>query len=200
MFKGNPREPESLSFEKVQFLLNEERMSRLRDVWKNPKQMKQQSNISEQQSAAGKDTVEKWNDEWIITHLSSDATTGLRHEISVLSSLGLLSIESNGKLVLAKGWEEKVPHMVLNEMKDLWGTGMDVHNLFCIHDRIKSSLESSWEYVEDEQGWRLTSEGDYDDDDDLIFEDEEYLLRQQIFIENHNDWVSEKSGMGEFGV
>jgi len=197
MFKGNPRAPGSLSFENIRFLLNEERMSRLRSNWQNPKPKRQ---LPQPTSLLDSDTKEKWNDEWIVTHLSSDAMTGLRHEVDTLVCLGVLSVEANGKLVLAQGWQHHIPHMVLNEMKGAWGTEVDV-NLFCIHDRIKTALESQWDCVEG--GWRLASDDNDmvgDDDDELVFEDEEYELRKQIFTENYTNWVSEKSGMGEFGV
>eukprot|EP00986_Skeletonema_menzelii_P004713 scaffold1639_cov46-Skeletonema_menzelii.AAC.1 len=62
--------------------------------------------------------MEQWNDEWTITHLSSDAVTGIAHEIDVLENLGILKINQNGSIVLAQGWQRRVPHMILNEMKD----------------------------------------------------------------------------------
>ena len=188
MFKGNPREPGSLSFENIRFLLDEKRMSQLRENSQDPNPM-QHPQPEPQQPA------EKANNEWIVSHLSSYDVTGLRHEIDVLCSLNILSIEACGKLVLAQGWERRVPHMILDEMKDEWGTGMDVHNLYCIHERIKSSLEMHWQYIEDE-GWQNVDNAE----DNKLFEDEEYQLRKQIFVENYTDWVSEKSGMGEFGV
>ncbi|KAL7537381.1 hypothetical protein ACHAXR_007784 [Thalassiosira sp. AJA248-18] len=195
MFKGNPRMPGSLSFEKIRFLLDNNRMMRLRDAWENPKQMQ----LPETTSQPDGDMIEKWNDEWIVAHLSSDAMTGLCHEIDVLTSLGILSINTNGKLALEQGWEKKVPQLILNEMKDAWGSEVDMYNLFCIHDRIKSSLEGHWEHVED--GWRIASDNDDAmDDDELVFENDEYQMRKQIFIENYTNWVSEQSGMGEFGV
>jgi len=206
MFRGNPRTPGSLSFENIRFVLNEERMSRLRDAWQCPhqkitQQLSRQPSSSQQQPA-DRDTIERLNDEWVVTQLSSDAVTGLRHEINVLVSLGILSIQANGKLVLKQGWERRTPHIVLNEMRDSWGPELDIHNLFCIDDRIKFSLESRWEHVE--VGWRFTSSPEdsmFDDDgDELVFDDEEYQLREQIFTENYTNWVSEKSGMGEFGV
>lgn len=178
MFKGNPREPGQRSFENVRFALDAERMSRLRTVWKSSAQTSAKS-------------MEALDDEWIVTHLSSDAVTGLQHEIEVLVSLGLLSTDQNGLLCLAQGWERRVPHSILNEMRDEWSA--DVHNFFCIHDRIKSSLGERWE--EDEDGWRWA-----EDDDELVYDDEEYDMRKQIFIENHLDWAQQRGGMGGFGV
>lgn len=182
MFKGNPRNTESgsrLSFEMVHLFFDQQRMLRLRDAWEN-----QIGN-----------SKENWDDEWIVTQVSSDTMTGLRHEIEVLASLGMLSVKANGKIVLAQGWENKVPHMVLNEMREAWGSRMDIDNLFLIHDRVKKALQGAWEHVE-EDGWRLTS----DDDNEVIYDDEEYEMRKQIFIENYKTWISENHGMGVFGV
>jgi hypothetical protein len=61
------------------------------------------------------------------------------------------------------------------------------------------TLERHWE--PDEHGWRVAS-NDVDDNgnDELVFEDEEYQLREQIFRENYSNWVSASLGMGEFGI
>lgn len=177
MFAGNPRICGSLSFEKIRHALDDEGiMSRLRDSWLNP-----QKQLSLQQPNA------QWNDEmvydeWIITHLSSDEMTGIRQEVDVLVSLGILNVTTNGKIVLADKWVDRVPHMILNEMKDYWGSELDVHNLFCIHDRIKLPLER-----------KLASS----EDDD---EEEEYQMRKQIFTENYQNWVNERSGVGIFNI
>ena len=191
MFKGNPRnsgsrgddEPGRLSFEYTHLLLDQERMSRLRNAWQNP------TVVSQTDESAR----EKLNDQWIVTHLSSDAMTGLRHEIEVLASLGMLSVKTNGKIVLAEEWETRIPHMVLNEMRGEWGE-IDVDNLFCIHDKIKATLGSAWEHVEDD-GWRMKS-----DEGEVLHDDEEYEMRKEIFVENYKTWVDENQGMGLFGV
>ena len=197
MFKGNPRKPGSLSFANVRFLLDEERMSRLRDDWKNPTQ----TQLPQPTFQPDSDAEDKLNDEWVVSHLASDSVTGLLHEVNVLVGLNILSVAGNGKMALSPGWERRVPHMVLNEMDDSWGSNVDVNNLYCIHDKIKSSLDRQWKRVEGE-GWRLASKNDMidDDDEELVFEDEEYQLRKHIFTENYTNWISEKSGMGEFGV
>jgi hypothetical protein len=187
MFKGNPRKPGTLSFENLRFILTEERLARLKDNWLNPDKLK----------LPPQSTMESWNDEWTIAHLSSDTVTGVAHEINVLENLGILEIKKNGTIVLAKGWERRVPHMILNEMKDTWGSDMDVNNLHCIHERVISSLEDVWEYSGDEEGWRFES-GDLDDD--LVFEDEEYELRRQIFLENYDGFVNSTKGVGNFGI
>jgi hypothetical protein len=103
MFKGNPRTPGSLSFENIRFMLDSGRMSRLRTAWEKPV------------NKLG-DYATEINDEWIVSHLVSDIVTGLRHEIDVMISLGILSVE-NGKLVLAQNWYMRVPHMILIEVK-----------------------------------------------------------------------------------
>jgi hypothetical protein len=187
MFKGNPRKPGTLSFENLRFVLTEKRLARLKDNWLNPDKLK----------LPPQSTMESWNDEWTIAHLSSDTVTGVAHEINVLENLGILEINQNGTIVLAKGWERRVPHMILNEMKDTWGSDMDVNNLHCIHERVISSLEDVWEYSGDEEGWRFES-GDLDDD--LVFEDEEYELRRQIFLENYDGFVNSTKGVGNFGI
>eukprot|EP00985_Skeletonema_marinoi_P017632 scaffold9736_cov144-Skeletonema_marinoi.AAC.1 len=81
-------------------------------------------------------------------------------------------------------------------MKDAWGSDMDVNNLHCIHEKIRSSLEDLWQHDEDE--WRFESEGL--DDDDAVYEDEEYELRRQIFLENYDAFVNSRKGVGEFGI
>ena len=189
MFAGNPRKPGTLSFENVRFILTEERLARLKNNWLNPDQLKLPPQSAEE--------MEQWNDEWKITHLSSDAVTGIAHEIDVLENLGILTINKSGSVVFVHGWERRVPHMVLNEMKDAWGSDMDVNNLHCIHEKIMSSLEHVWEH--DEDGWRFESEG-LDDDDDEVYEDEEYELRRQIFLENYDAFVNSTKGVGEFGI
>ena len=186
MFKGNPRTPGTLSFENIRFMLNDELMTRLRNSW-------------ERSAHNHDDDAVEINDEWIVSHLSSETLTGLRHEIDVMLSLEILTVKATGELVLAENWYERVPHMILNEVKYAWGSKVDVDNLFCVHDKIKSKLEGHWE--QDEYGWRVAMNNvDDDDDDELVFEDEEYQLREQIFRENYSNWVSASLGMGEFGV
>ena len=187
MFKGNPRKPGTLSFENLRFVLTEERLARLKDNWLNPDNLR----------LPPQSTMERWNDEWTVAHLSSDTVTGVAHEINVLENLGILEIYKNGTIVLAQGWERRIPHMILNEMKDMWGSDMDVNNLHCIHERVISSLEDVWEYSGDEEGWRFES-GDLDDE--LVFEDEEYELRRQIFLENYDGFVNSTKGVGNFGI
>lgn len=208
MFKGNPRDPGTLSFETLRFVLDGKRMSRLRNASWNPKQptARQPSHDanSPRKQPTDEDAMEGWNDEWIVAHLCSDAMTGLRHEIDVLTSLGILSVAANGDVILKEGWERRVPHILLNEMEEAWGSGADGRDLFCLHERIRSSLENQWEHGED--GWRLASTALKEDEDgaigadELVLDDEEYRMREEIFKQNHFDWVSETSGMGEFGV
>lgn len=183
MFKGNPRTPGALSFENIRFMLDDELMTRLRISW-------------ERSPHDHEDDAMEINDEWIVSHLSSDSLTGLRHEIDVMLSLGVLTVKTTGLLVLAENWYERVPHMILNEVKYAWGSKVDVNNLFCVHNKIKSELEDHWE--QDEYGWRVASNDV--DDHELVFEDEEYQLREQIFRENYSNWVSASLGVGEFGV
>lgn len=208
MFRGNPRTPGSLSFENVAHILDEDRMSRLKDTWSNPNQTcspkrEPASTITyQQQPSTENDRAQKIRDEWIVLHLSSDEATGLSHEINVLVGLDILSIAENGKVTLADGWERRVPHMVLNEMRDEWGSVTDTHNLFCIHDGIRASLQVKWA-DEEGFGWRWNSSDENINpgtNEDILFDEEEYQLRKEIFVQNYNDWASEKSGMGEFGV
>jgi hypothetical protein len=193
MFRGNPRKPGSHSFENIRFVLDDERMSRLRRTWEGKVATDPNS------------TVDTLKDKYMIAHLCSDDVTGLYHEMNVLTSMNILSIPDDGRLTLAEGWEGRVPHMMLIEMQTLWGTEEDTNNLYCIHDRIKSSLAKHWEHTDDE-GWRQVSIKDEDDDiedddkNNLAFDDVEYQLREQIFTENFYSWANEKSGMGEFGI
>ena len=193
MFKGNPRKPGTLSFENIRFVVTEELLARLKNNWLNPDQL----NLPPQ-STEGE--MEKWNDEWTITYLSSDAVTGVAHEIDVLENLGILTIHKNGSIVFTQGWERRVPHMTLKEMNDAWGSEMYANNLYCIHEKVISSLEDVWEH--DEDGWRFESDdlNDDDDDDFLVFEDEEYEMRRQIFLENYDAFVNATKGIGEFGI
>jgi hypothetical protein len=167
VFKGNPREPSKHSYECIQFILDEERMTRLEDK-----------------------SASQLNDEWIVAYLSSDKVTGLCHEIDVLESMGLLDINAAGHIKLARGWHKKVPHMMLLEMRDVWGVEKDVHNLHCIHNKIRS-LGQHWECI-DGEGWRST-------DDTVEYGDEEYDLRKQIFSENFSTWMNEGVGVASFG-
>ena len=169
MFKGNPRKPGHLSFENIQFMIDNDRIERL-----EPASSASEVNIM---------------DEWIITYLSSDQVTGLCHEIDILESLGLIEIKPGGEIRLAPGWQKLCPHMILNEMRDSWGK--DIHNLHCIHDSIRS-LSKYWECIEGE-GWRSSSGGE-----DLAFEEDEYEMRRQIFSENFLNYVDETLGVGHF--
>lgn len=179
MFKGNPRSPGARSFENIQHLLNDERMKRLRSAWTK---------------ADSSSSLIGGNDEWIVFHLSSDAVTGLRHEIDVLEGIGLLSISVNGKIELQKDWQKRIPHMVLVDMKDAWGPEIDVHNLYCVHDTVRG-LAGHWEHDDEEDEWRLESE-----EEDLTFDDDEYDLRKQIFLENYIAYMNEENGVGDFGI
>ena len=198
MFKGNPRKPGSHSFENIRFILDDERMSRLRKKWEEGRRASksEQCNI---------DDMDSLNDEWIIAQLSSDSMTGLRHEINVLASMNILSIqEDDGKITLEQGWEDRVSHMTLIEMQRLWGTDVDASNLYCIHDKIKLLLESHWDFDDEDECWQRAivtgSGGDRAEYETVAFDDVEYQLREQIFTENYYNWVNKKSGMGVFGI
>ena len=143
MFKGNPRKPGHLSFENIQFMIDDDRIKRLELT----------------SSASEVNTM----DEWIVNYLSSDQVTGLCHEIDILESLGLVEIKSGGEICLASGWQKLCPHMILNEMRDTWGK--DIHNLHCIHDSIRS-LSKYWDCIEGE-GWRSSSGGLEDEEYEL---------------------------------
>jgi len=187
MFRGNPRNPGALSFENIRFLLDKERMIRLQSAWE-----KSNAEIN----PAG---IESWNDEWIITYLSSNKITGLSHEIDVMENLDLITVNPSGSIDLKPGWEKRVPQIILIDMKE-WGTEVDPHNLFCIHPSVKSALEMAWERVDD-YGWRYANETDaIEENNEVVFDDEEYYLRKQIFEENFNNFVNEDSGMGNFGI
>ena len=67
-----------------------------------------------------------------------------------------------------------------------------------LHEKIISSLEDVWQH--DEDVWRFESEGLDEEDDDVVYEDEEYELRRQIFLENYDAFVNSKKGVGEFGI
>jgi hypothetical protein len=207
MFMGNPRTPGSHSFENIHFILDDERMSRLRIAWEQ--QHVHNNKHDHDHDDDNINDMTEINDEWIITHLVSDTVTGLRHELNVLVSMGILYIDTSGKIVLARNWEEHVPHMILNEMKYVWGTKVDVNNLFCIHDTIKTSLRLYWK--SNEYGWQrrrlaISNNKNVDDNNNTIvdyenvFDDEEYQLREQIFRENYTNYLSASLGMGEFGV
>lgn len=177
MFKGNPRKPGNLSFENIQFMLLNDRLERLQNAESSP---------------------EGLNDEWIVTYLASNEVTGLRHEIDVLESMGLIEIKKGGNMSLASTWQSKVPHMMLVEMRDDWGPDKDVHNLHCVHNTIRA-LRKDWECVGDD-GWRLSTDGVIaSEGSDLDFENEEYYLRKQIFYENFDSFVNEEIGVGVFG-
>ena len=177
MFKGNPRKPGNLSFENIQFMLLNDRLERLQNA---------------------ESSREGLNDEWIVTFLASNEVTGLRHEIDVLESMGLIEIKKGGNISLASTWQSKVPHMMLVEMKDDWGPDKDVHNLHCVHNTIRA-LRNDWECVGDD-GWRLSTGGVIaSEGSDLDFENEEYYLRKQIFYENFDSFVNEEIGVGVFG-
>lgn len=135
------------------------------------------------------------SDEWVITHLASDKVTGLCHEIDILESLGIIEVGASGNVFLAPGWQRRAPHVLLNEMRDEWGSEKDVHNLYCIHSTIRS-IENHWECIE-EQGWRRTSDGE--ETFDLDFDEDEYDMRRQIFTENFQNYVNVGTGVGDFG-
>ena len=197
MFKGNPRNPGSLSFEKIRFVLDDGRMSRLQEAWRQTREHPPCQ--SSQRSAKNQDAMERLNDEWIVAHLSSCAMTGLRHELDVLVGFDILSIDAiDGRIALKEGWEQRLPHAILIEMRQAWGPNADKQNLYCIHNKITSSM-AAWKHPDG--AWRFTrSTTDDKDEDELVFEDEEYWLRERIFTENYTDWVCKNKGIGEFGV
>jgi hypothetical protein len=176
MFKGNPRKPGNLSFENVQFLFADDRMARLQNAELSDKRL---------------------NDEWIVTYLSSEEATGLLHEIDVLESMGLIEIKACGNLSLAPKWKDKVPHMMLNEMRNSWAAELDVHNLHCIHSTIRS-LSKHWECVDDD-GWYLAGDEASFEEKNLEFDTEEYYLRHKIFCENFESYRNSDIGVGDFG-
>ncbi|EJK74883.1 hypothetical protein THAOC_03413, partial [Thalassiosira oceanica] len=179
MFRGNPREPGSLSFEDVHLMLPEDRLARLRGgAARGPGPACQPPPPP--------------HDEWIVSHLSSEAATGLRHEVDVLVGVGLLAVADDGSLLLADGWERRAYHSLLNDMKD-WGSDEDPHGLFGVHGRIKK-LETKWRNKNGE--WQYSEGGSVV----VTLKDQEYQTRKEVFTDNYSNWTSEKSGMGTFGV
>ena len=180
MYKGNPRTPDTLSFEKIHYTIDDQMLTHLEELWlDNPNTTLMEIH---ERTKNFPNYSKIYLYEWIVAHLSSDATTGLRHEMNSLISEGVLKVKTNGYIVLEDDWEMKVPRMVLNEMKELWCTKLDVYNFYGINKQIKSPLESYWSEHGDEK------------------DDEELKLRRDVFLENLNSYCETKVGMGEFGV
>jgi len=176
MYKGNPRTPDTLSFEKIHYVIEDQMLTHLEELWlDNPNTTLMEIH---ERTKNFPNYSKIWLHEWIVAHLSSDSTTGLRHEINCLISEGVLKVRSNGFIVFGDDWEKKVPRMVLNEMKEIWGSRLDVYNFYCINKRIT---------------YNLSEHGDEKDDEEL-------KLRRDVFIENFNSYKCKKVGMGEFGV
>ena len=178
MFRGNPREPGSLSFENVHLMLPEDRLARLRD--------------KARQGIDSTGQLPPPHDEWIVSHLSSEAVTGLRHEIDVLVGIGLLSVTVDGSLVMADGWERHAYHSLLNDMEE-WGSDKDAHGLFGVHSGIKN-LETKWR--NNNGKWQYSDGGSVV----VTLKDQEYQTRKEVFTDNYSNWKNEKSGVGTFGV
>jgi len=178
MFRGNPREPGSLSFEDVHLMLPDDRLARLRD--------------GAARGPGPSRPAPPTRDEWIVAHLSSESATGLRHEVDALAGLGLLAVASDGSLALADGWEGRACHSLLDDMRE-WRPDGDAHGLFGVHAGVRA-LGAKWRNEDGE--WKYSEGGSAV----VTLKDREYRTRKEVFTDNYSNWTSEKSGMGTFGV
>ena len=218
----NPRQPGSLSFEHIKFLVKELMTPRIKSTPKSsqshnstpadPLKISGTSAASDTVagiSAAGApdlapshsdglvtkaSTIDPLNDELQILLLSSQEATGLFDEVMGLVGSDVLHICSDGKVVLKRDWQFNVGASVILDAEERgWFKGDDPANVFCLHDSLRS-LTDFWE--QRNGGWGLIDEPD----EEAEFINEEYFDIKRDFAKDYSNHYDGKDGVGNFGI
>lgn len=220
-YRRNPRRPESLSFENIQFLLNSGMISRLPksapstkgegtsdSLLTTPKNSSEniaptvvtaeQAPPNTAQSAvltAKRAVNQERADELTVALLASQEGTGLWDEVQSLVKSEVLHIQNDGAIVLKSGWQDNVGASILLDGQERgWFKDDDPGNTFCLHDAARS-LTDYWERRGN--GWAMS---DSSPDDDVEFIDEEYRSIKQEFMEEYSSHYDAIDGVGRFGI
>lgn len=165
----NPRNEDSLSFENVRFLLDDETISGL-----------------EKQD----DENAYFNAIKALAYILSPDQTGVCDELLALLSTNVLVVdEERGIPVLAGDWYSRVDAMLLNDMHSRWGAAVDPIGKCGIMDEVRS-LSDHWERTD--KGWLLKEE------DDLVFLFDELEEWREAFEEKHESHLEDAEGIGKF--
>ena len=218
----NPRQPGSLSFEHIKFLVKEFMTPRIKSTPKSSQShnstpadpLKTSGTSAASDTVAGisaagapdlapshsdglvtkASTIYPLKDELQILLLSSQEATGLFDEVMGLVGSDVLHICSDGKVVLKRDWQFNVGASVILDAEERgWFKGDDPANVFCLHDSLRS-LTDFWE--QRNGGWGLIDEPD----EEAEFINEEYFDIKRDFAKDYSNHYDGKDGVGNFGI
>jgi len=175
----NPRNPDSLSYENIRFLLDEETMERI-----------SQDDSTLQHHKTGSADNNITNDKILVGYLVSNSKTGMMNDISYLVNEKMIKIDSNGIPQLSKGWIKVAQPFLLNE---LWDLKTKYGNKCNIHNTIYDEFSNSWSRLE--IGWALN-----DSPMDIVYYHDEYDRKKELFEDNFNQILNKHEGIFQFGI
>ena len=216
-YRRNPRPAESLSFENIQFLLNDAMMSRLKSppvATANAPIVASTSGVIDMGAAAStpssstdsstkpQTTTEVptaanqlMMDELTVAILASQECTGLWDEIQALVTAEVLQIDRDGTVVLRQHWQDNVGASILLDGNEKgWFRGHDPGNSFCLHEDVRSLVPDIW--VRRDNGWAFA---DSTSEDGVEFTESEYLDIKREYIRDYGSHFDQVDGVGRFG-
>jgi len=184
-FSKNPRSPGQPSFEGLHLILDKSILERLQKSHR----LSLSTQIENNSKTEPFDSIE---DHALITHLVSDAKTGLIREIYELYHIGVIEINSNGIASLNVGWEKKIHPIIL---QDMWLSGWenDSDGKFCIHPSLRKTLKDHW--IRQPHGWARR-----DNPSKIIHSHEDYETRKLLYTEKFESFANEVDGIAHFGI
>ena len=211
IYRRNPRPAQSLSFENIQFLLDDAMVSRL----KSPPPAAADTPVvapttgtgtsstppSSSNATAGATTEvptlanQHTMDELTIALLASQECTGVWDEIQALVTSEVLQIDRDGTVVLRQDWHDNVGASILLDGREKgWFKEYDPGNSFCLHDSVRSLVPDIW--VRRDNGWAFA---DSKPEDGVEFNENEYLDIKREYIRDYGSHFDQIDGVGKFG-
>lgn len=183
----NPRVPGTLTFENIQFVLNEKMMERLKKL------SIEKPSIFNDDDDHGTEKKLWATDMLKVSLLLSHRKTGLFDELKALEQLGILKKTKFGGANLTKDWYTKVDPLVLNDMESKWSFEKDSSNKFLINSKVKRDLANYW--VKVDGAWALN-----EDLGEIVFTDEEWDSWRRCFEDEIEKIANYEDGIGKFGI
>ena len=223
-YRRNPRRPESLSFENIQFLLNESMVSRLRmsnssttkdsessgavastmslkcvepkatNVNTSQKPQPPTNIVQPAAPTAAPTVTQDRSDELVVALLSSQEGTGLWDEVQGLVKSEVLHVRNDGTIALRSGWQDHIGASILLDGEDR-GWFKDTDPANAFClHDVVRSLTDFWERRG--SGWAMTD----DMTDDIEFSVEEYHRIKAEFMQEYHSHLDGVDGVGRFGI
>jgi hypothetical protein len=127
----------------------------------------------------------------LLAHVLSPNRTGVYDELLAFIRTGVFKIDDHGIPSPVKDWWLKVDMLLLEDMHEKWGVKADPEGKYGVAKKLRKLLHRKWN--RSDYGWALA------DDDELIFEFEEFDEWRVAFEDKQQTRSDGVDGIGRFG-